>query len=126
MISAIGIYDSLDLITRWWEPLQNAGFEVEIQPSLDKEGTPEKDSIVYRQGSVSRRGVKVGIITTNALCPFSKNNSLSGKPALFIQYGGFCKKTRIKRLELAEEILELFVRKGAKLLGKPSDYKLGK
>ena len=123
-MQALGVYGDVEIVTRWWLPLQEAGYDVELRPLINDLGVPERDGRVYRGGFVRKAGVRVRIITTPALCPFSKH-PLSGQPALFVGYGCILKSVRARRKSLAEEIIAVLVNSGLRSLGSPSDHRSG-
>jgi hypothetical protein len=112
IMQSIGVYGDVELITKWWPPLEAAGYTVTVRPPLSEKGIPERDGRIYRGGTVATHGCSVGIITSYAIAPFSKTHPLSGEPALFVCYGGFFKKTRARRAALAEEIVNVYLEKG--------------
>ena len=121
MMAGIGVFGDADLITRWWLPIEAAGFQVDVRPPLNKPCDPDSDGRVYRGGFVRNGSTAVRIVTTSALFPRSAH-ALSGKPALFVQYGAFFRKTQELKRALAEDVINVLVRSGLQRLGRPSDY----
>lgn len=121
-MNAFGIYGDRAAITEWWSLLKGCEYHIQINPPLEEEVPPESDGSVYRDGTVTKNGATVEIITTGGLCPNS-NHPMRGVPALFIGYSGFLPRTRTRNRALAEELVAIFLQHGATLLEAPSVYR---
>lgn len=120
MMRALGVYGCHDLAVKWWQPLQDAGYDIVITPPLSEETDPQSNGDIYRNGSVSKNGITVGIIATCSLN--SVYCELDGQPAVFVTFGAWSKKMRLRKYALAEEIIDFFVKQGAKRLYKANAY----
>jgi hypothetical protein len=109
----IGVYGSSELMTQWQTIIKENGYLLNVNPSVSDIKRNIVDPYGWRGGDIKIRDKSFLISFYPSLPTHSENNPIRGKPGIYIQYGGFFKRNKLINKSLAEEIINIFEKKGA-------------
>jgi hypothetical protein len=109
----IGASGPVELMAQWQSTIKENGYLLDVRPSIHDIKNRVLEPHRFWGGRIIIGGKAFPICFYPSSPTHSENNPIRGKPCLYIQYGGFFKKTRLANKALAEKVISIFEKKGA-------------